>query len=323
MPIPWPAHFVPSAVGISLVVALCGALVGAFVACTLAPARVVPIGSRRCLPGAIGLAGFAAAMAFCLPTHAPASALATVTLDRVPGAGVTTAGATVAFNPASVVSDPDYVQQLSWQGHTRSVARVMRRVAPGVYRTVTPLALSGTWKSVIGVQQGPTRADVPVYLPADPAIPAALIPAEHRVTRALATESTLMQRERKRDVAGWLWSTATTAVLVIIAVLLAIIGWGLNRVAGRIAQDPPPRAQQRAAAATTPAAGGGGRGGGSGPMTVLACASHLLVDLPLFGGPVSCSRGARSGTGSWRPAPARGRAAPAARGPAAAGARRG
>ncbi len=239
MPIPWPAHFVPVAVGVSLAAALCGALVGAFVACTLAPARVAPIGSRRWLPGAIGLAGFAALMAFCLPIHAPGTALATVTLDRVPGPGVAAAGATVAFHPDSVVSDPEYVQQLSWQGHTRSVEGIMRRVAPGVYRTVTPLALSGTWKSVIRVQQGRMRADVPVYLPADPTIPAALIPAEHRVTRALATESTLMQRERKRDVAGWLWSTATTVVLAIIAVLLVIIGWGLNRVAGRLAQDPP------------------------------------------------------------------------------------
>jgi hypothetical protein len=53
------------------------------------------------------------------------------------------------------------------------------------------------------------------------------------------SDTTLMQRERKRNVAGWLWSTATTLVLAIIAVLLAIIGWGLNRVAGAIVGEPP------------------------------------------------------------------------------------
>ena len=48
-----------------------------------------------------------------------------------------------------------------------------------------------------------------------------------------------MQRERKRDVPGWLWSAGTSFVLAIIAVLLGIIGWGLNRVAGRITGEPP------------------------------------------------------------------------------------
>jgi hypothetical protein len=90
------------------------------------------------------------------------------------------------------------------------------------------------------MQQGRIRGDVPVYLPADPAIPVAGIPARSTVTRAVISDTTLMQRERKRNVAGWLWSTATGLVLAIIAVLLAIIGWGLNRVAGAITGDSPP-----------------------------------------------------------------------------------
>ncbi len=117
---------------------------------------------------------------------------------------------------------------------------ILRREAPGVYRTVKPLPLAGSWKSLIRIQQGRVRADVPVYLPADPAIPAAGVPAAPRLTRALIADTTLMQRERKRDVAGWLWSTATLVVLSIIAVLVAIIGWGLNRVAVLGAGGSPP-----------------------------------------------------------------------------------
>ncbi len=83
------------------------------------------------------------------------------------------------------------------------------------------------------------RGDIPVYLPADAAIPVAGIPARPKVTRAVISDTTLMQRERKRNVAGWLWSTATSTVLAIIAVLLVIIGWGLNRVAGALTGDPP------------------------------------------------------------------------------------
>ncbi len=141
---------------------------------------------------------------FCLPTHPPAGATATVRLSPASGARqpLTAANATVTFHPASVVSDPDYVQQLSWQGHTKSVVEILRREAPGVYRTIKPLPLAGSWKSLIRIQQGRVRADVPVYLPADPAIPAAAVPAARVETRALIADTTLMQRERKRDVPG-------------------------------------------------------------------------------------------------------------------------
>ncbi|HSO97385.1 MAG TPA: hypothetical protein VLP43_00400 [Solirubrobacteraceae bacterium] len=235
MPIPWPGHFVPSAIAIAVPAALAGGLIGAFVAGALAPTRIGRIGATRWGAGAVGAVGFAAVIAFCLPTHAPAGATATVTLDH-PGAR---SQATVAFHPGSVVSEPDYLQQLSWQGHAKSVVAILRRIAPGVYRTTQPLPIAGSWKSLIRIGQGRMRADVPVYMPADPAIPAALIPAGRTVTRPLVTDHLLMQRERKRGVAGWLWGTATATVLAIIAVLLAIIGWGLDRVAGRVSGEPP------------------------------------------------------------------------------------
>lgn len=169
MPIPWPGSFIPAAIGVSLLAALCGGLIGAFVAAALAPSRLTLGRSRRWVAGAIGSAGVAAVIAFCLSNHASGAATATISLDRSPSAG--SSAATVAFHPASLTAHADYVQQLSWQGHTKSVAMVMHRVAPGVYRTVKPLPLSGTWKSLIRFEQGRTRGDLPVYLPADSAIP--------------------------------------------------------------------------------------------------------------------------------------------------------
>jgi hypothetical protein len=237
MPIPWPTHFLGSAIAIGVIAGLCGAFVGAFVAGSLAPGRLGRGARRAWIPGAAGAIGFAAVLAFCLPTHPPAGASATIALQRIADRR---ADATITIHPASTVSAPDYVQQLSWQGHTKSVQAMLRRTGPGVYRTVKPLPIDGSWKSLIQIQQGRDRADVPVYLPADPAIPAAGIPAQPSVTRAFVSDTKLMQRERKRDVPGWLWSTATSVVLAIIAVLLAIIGWGLNRVAGRTSGAPPP-----------------------------------------------------------------------------------
>jgi hypothetical protein len=235
MPIPWPTHFVPSAIEIGLAAGLCGALVGGFVAEALASGRLTRRSRRPWLAGAIGAAGLAGILAFCLPTHPP-QASATIALDQ---AGVRS-GATITIRPASTVSAPEFVQQLSWQGHARSIVAVMRRIGPGVYHTVKPLPLAGSWKSLIRIQQGRVRGDVPVYLPADPAIPAAEIPAARRVTRAFVSDTRLMQRERKRDIPGWLWSVATSIVLAVIALLLMIIGWGLNRVAGRLGRAAPP-----------------------------------------------------------------------------------
>jgi hypothetical protein len=238
MPIPWPGHFVPSAIAIAVPAAAAGALVGAFVAGSLAPTRNARFGPfARWVPGVVGAIGFAAVVAFCLPTHTPSAASATVSLDD-PGAA--RSPATVSFHPAGTVSNPDYVQQLSWQGHEHSVVALLHRVAPGVYRTAQPLPLTSPWKSLIRVQQGRMRADLPVYMPADAAIPAPLIPAKASVTRTLISDHALMQRERKRDIPGWLWTAATTVVLAIIAVLLAIIGWGLNRVAGLVRGETPP-----------------------------------------------------------------------------------
>lgn len=114
----------------------------------------------------------------------------------------------------------------------------LRRIGPGVYRTVTPPPISGSWKSLIRIQQGRARGDVPVYLPADPAVPVPAIAAEPRITRAFVSDTTLMQCERKHGIPGWLWSAATSAVLaIIVLLLLLIIGWGLNRIGERI--DPP------------------------------------------------------------------------------------
>jgi hypothetical protein len=222
MPIAWPAHFVPEAVALGVPAALCGALVGAFIARTLRAER----GSWR--PAAAGMIGLAAILAALVPTSVPPGSSASVTLDR-------SGNATVRFSPASLTDGADLVQELAWQGGARSVQAPMLRVGPGVYRTVEILPVHGSWKALIRVQNGSVLADVPVYLPADPAIPAPGVAARPHFTRPLVSDSALMQRERKRGVPGWLWAAGIASVMITVAVLLAILGWSLNRVARRAA----------------------------------------------------------------------------------------
>jgi hypothetical protein len=218
MPIAWPAHFVPGAVALGVPAALCGALVGAFIARTLRAER------GPWLPAAAGMVGLAAILAALVPTSVPKGSLAAVTLSRA-------GNATVRFTPASLPDGADIVQELAWQGRARSVQAPMRRIAPGVYRTREPLPVRGSWKALIRVQNGATLADVPIYLPADPAIPAPGVRASPHFTRPLVSDSALMQRERKRGVPGWLWAVGLTSVMITVAALLAILGWSLNRVA--------------------------------------------------------------------------------------------
>jgi hypothetical protein len=83
-----------------------------------------------------------------------------------------------------------------------------------------------------------------VRLPSDDAIPARAVPAESG-NRAFVPDRTLLQRERKPDVPGWLWGGASAVVLALAAAFLGALAWGLGRVARR------DRAPARAAAPTS------------------------------------------------------------------------
>ncbi len=237
MPIPWPAHFVPTAIAHALPAAVCGGLIGVFVAGCLAPRRIARPGMRPWLPAAGALAVFAVLLGTLVPTTVPAGATATVTLTNVHGGSARTADATVVVHPASAVANADSFQQLSWQGHAHAVYGQLRQIGPGVYVTVKPIPVYGSWKSLLRLQKGNIKADVPVYLPADSAIPVPGLAAPAKFTRSFYSDTALMQRERKHGIPSWVWSTATLTVLAIILVLLVIIGWGLNRVATIIEND--------------------------------------------------------------------------------------
>ena len=166
-------------------------MIGAFVAGSLAPQRVGRSGTRPWVPAAPALAGFAGVLAFCLPMHPPAGATGTVVLDRAAVGPRASANATITIAPAGLAAHADFVQQLSWQGHTKSIERTLRPIAPGVHRTDVPLPLYGTWKSLSRLQNGGIAGDVPVYLPADPAIPVTGIPALRSFTRAFIIDQRL------------------------------------------------------------------------------------------------------------------------------------
>lgn len=247
MPIAWPAHIVPEAIALALPVGVAGGVLGAFVGGALRLRADVAATPRALAAAGGSVLVVVAVLAVLLPTTTPDGARATVTLVDARPAPQREVHATVRFHPQSVAR-ADWLTAIAWQGHAKLRVEPLRRIGDGVYRTATPVPVHGTWKTAIRLHRGTDLVSVPVYLPGDPAIPAAAVPAPPRFERPLVSDHEVLQRERKAGVAGWLWAAAGAVVLGCTAVLLALLGWALARLAGASASPPAsPQARPRAA----------------------------------------------------------------------------
>jgi hypothetical protein len=90
---------------------------------------------------------------------------------------------------------------------------------------------------MIRVHKGSDLSLVPVYLPADPAIPAAEVPASAAFERKLTEDRQVLQREKSDDAPTWLWLTAGAVVLACWLLLIGLIGWSLVRLSRARPQD--------------------------------------------------------------------------------------
>ena len=97
-----------------------------------------------------------------------------------------------------------------------------------MYRSTQALPLDGDWKTMLRLHSGNALTALPLYLPADPAIPVEGIPAQAQLERTFGPEQKLLQRERK-SVAGWLWGAAYGTVLLIALGFLVALAWGVHR----------------------------------------------------------------------------------------------
>ena len=138
------------------------------------------------------------------------------------------ATAVVRVDPPSGADDALWFTATAWQGGGLVVDR-LERVRPGVYRSTRPLPLTGDWKTMLRLHRGNALTALPLYLPADPAIPVAGIAARASVDRAFGPEPKLLQRERK-TAASWLWGAAYCIVLAIALAFLVALAWGVHRV---------------------------------------------------------------------------------------------
>jgi hypothetical protein len=142
----------------------------------------------------------------------------------------------VRVQPASAAHDAAWVTVTAWQGGGLRVDR-LARIGDGLYRTNKPIPVYGDWKATFRLQRGRELGAAPVYLPQDAAIPAKEVPASARFARPLVPDIHVLQRERRQDIPGWLWSAACLLVLALALTFLGVLSWGLARVARRSDDD--------------------------------------------------------------------------------------
>jgi hypothetical protein len=242
MPIPWPAEILPETIGLGFAMALAASVMGAWVGARLGSERIDY--SRALRWTAMGAATAVFAMlAFPLFTQTTTGLSARVALsDSSPGPGPgRTAMATITMRPRDAAEHATWFTATAWQGGGLVVDH-LRKVSPGVYATTKPIPVSGDWKTMIRLHKGNAVLALPVYAPADAAIPVGGVPAPRSFDRAFSSDHELLQREaRTRDASITYGAYATVFACTLL--LLALLAWGLHRVgvtAGQRRGTPPP-----------------------------------------------------------------------------------
>lgn len=232
MPLPWPGHLLPTAIGASLVAAGCGAVLGTFFGTTLTAAQGSPLLSRRVAWAPIGaIAVFTVLIAALIPQHSPAGLTASVKLTEVQSSPVRLANATVTYSDRTFGDGADWAQGMAWQGDGHAVTAPLKKVAPGVFTTTQPIPVDGTWKAALRIHKGDVMGSVPVYMPADAALKLAATPALEQFTRPVVMDRKMMQRERRTSVPGYLFGLGAALVALMTIALVLLLGWALLRVA--------------------------------------------------------------------------------------------
>jgi hypothetical protein len=246
---PWPTSMwgeaLAMAIPVAVLMGICGAMLGMVLTGTKLPRPAIGIALVVLTVLVTG-----GSVANGLRTEVPQNATATIALTDLPSEGdQRMVSADIRINPPDLVSDnPEWVTVLAWQGGLDNqrglVIDRLDRVGPGHYRSTRPIPVSGTWKTLLRVQDGTTMAGVPIFLAGDPGIGAQEVPAEANATRPFVPEITILQRERNFDHPSWLFTAASIVVLVCTLLLIAALTWGAGRINGTEPQ-PARRADTR------------------------------------------------------------------------------
>ena len=232
------------AVPVAVLTGICGALFGMVLTGQRLPSR--SIGISVVLAAVLVIGG---AVANGLHIVVPREDTATITLTDQPSpAGQRMVRADVLLTPPTMVSDhPEWLTILSWQGRMENNRGLaidrLKKVGPGHYVSTQPVPVWGSWKTLLRVQDGYTMTAVPIYEPADDAIPAPEVPALTSSTRPFVQEITILQRERDQNAPEWLYTAGSIVVLFLTLMVIAALTWGAGRINNSLAE--PERVEEK------------------------------------------------------------------------------
>ncbi|OBF44464.1 hypothetical protein A5787_13495 [Mycobacterium sp. 852002-50816_SCH5313054-b] len=244
---PWPMRMWGEALAMSVPVALltgvCGALFGMVLTGQRLPGRRVGIVAVALTVLVIG-----GAVANGLHILVPRQNTATVNLTDLPSPpGQRMVSADVQLTPPFVSDHPEWLTILSWQGrmenHRGLTIDRLAKVGPGHYRSTQPVPVWGEWKTLLRVQDGRTMTAVPIWEPADDAIPAPEVPALASTTRPFVLEVTILQRERDQGAPTWLFTAGGIVVLILSLMVISALTWGAGRLNN--AQESPEPVEEK------------------------------------------------------------------------------
>jgi hypothetical protein len=237
---PWPASLFPEGAITGLIAAIAGGVIGGYVGRCLTPA----VKPRERVPRAVlPVAAIAAvgAVAFLIPVDAGPPVSATFNLNVHQTADGREATGTFQLNPPDAAKNALWFNVTSWQGKDGPAhIDTPQQIGPGLYRITQPIHVDGSWKTTLRLHKGRQLAGLPIFMPADPAIPVAGIPVASHMTRSFELDHHLLQREQKKGVPAWLTLAAYLGVGGISFSLIFVVGWGLARLESR-GGEPPSR----------------------------------------------------------------------------------
>src|SRR3954447_25964241 len=242
---PWPSSLIGEGLPLALITGIGAGVLGGAIGRAVTPSVASEPAPRWALPAA-GVAVLAVII-WCVPQPVPSNPpKATVTLTEVKGAPQREADATVKLQPSDAANDARWLNVTAWQGGGK-VVNPLKKIGSGTYRTTEPLPLYGSWKSTLRLQTGRSVLGLPIFMPADTAIPVKEVPAPPQFTRQFVQDKKLLQREQKKGVSPILTTIAYVAVLLIALIVAVLLVLGLRKIRQSLGggQAPPPGPPRR------------------------------------------------------------------------------
>jgi hypothetical protein len=239
---PWTTAMLPEAAVLGVVAAIGAAVLGVAVARAISsdadgPAIPAPV---------VAAAALACVAVLLIPMRRPTGAVeADVHLEPA-AAGTVFVEATLS--PADAADDAYWFQATAWQGGGLALAEMEPTGEPGRFRSAEPVPVDGLWKSLLRLHRGAEMMALPIYLPADPEIGEAEIPAEDRTAR-FSPEREYLLRET-HDGNGWLSPVIHLTLVAVCALWAAAFVAAVRDLSPRGGRTP--RARRAPAAAPVP-----------------------------------------------------------------------